>query len=120
MTQDNRDSDLAFSGSIDPLDFFDGHIIRFNADRQDALVFIENGDNVEYRWVACQELRFLNPLEEGQAFILWQRTTGSGSQVSIFFPAIPHPKFSDEYLAERNRLVDERIRTLDELEVDIY
>lgn len=119
MTPDNRDLNLVSSRNIDPLEFFDGHIIRVNAKRQEAFVFIENRVNSEYRWVSCCELRSLNPLQEGQAFILWQRNTDSGSQVS-FFPAIPHPAFSEEYLAERNRLVNERIRTLDELEVDIY
>ena len=120
MTQDNRDFDLLSSGNIDPREFFDGHIIRFNTDRKDAFVFIEKGVDGEYRWVSSRELRSLDPLEEGQAFILWQRNMDPDSQVSLFFPAIPHPKFSEEYLAERNRLADERIKTLDELEVDIY
>ena len=120
MTRDHPDSTPASSGNINPLDLFDGHIIRFDEDRQHAFVFIEHDVTGEYRWVSCQELRLLGPLEEGQAFILWQKTTDSGSLTSLFLPAVPHSMISEEYLAERNKLVNEHIKTLDELKVDVY
>ena len=120
MTRDKPNPTAATSGNIKPRELLDGHIIRFDEDRQHAFVFIDHDVSGEYRWVNCQELHSIGPIEEGQAFILWQKTTDSGSLVSLFLPAVPHSMISEEDLVERNKRVDEHMKTLDDLKVDSY
>lgn len=120
MNRDYRDLAGPSANDLNTLDLFDGHIIRFDDTRENAFVFIENDATSEYRWVGCQELGSLGPLEEGQAFILWLKSTDPNNSVSHFFPAVPKSLLSDEELAERNKRVREIIKTLDDLKVEIY
>lgn len=120
MTRDKPNPTAATSGNIKPRELLDGHIIRFDEDRQHAFVFIDHDVSGEYRWVNCQELHSIGPIEEGQVFVLRQKKTDSGSQDSLFLPAEPYAMTSEEDLAERNKRVDEHIKTLDELKVDAY
>jgi hypothetical protein len=120
MNQDADSFDGASANDIKTPEHLDGHIIRFDDTGESAFIFIENGDMSEYRWVACQELGALGPLQEGQAFVLLQETTNSDEPVFRFSPAAPKSLLSEEELAERNKRARERIKPLDDLKVDIY
>jgi hypothetical protein len=120
MTKDYRHSEGTAAHDIDALNLLDGHIIRLDDSRENAFVFVENDATSEYRWVACQELGSLVTLKEGQAFILWQKISDPDNSVSLYFPAIPRSRLSEEQLAERNKRVREQIKALDDLKVDVY
>ena len=105
------------AASVSGLTRMTGHIVRIDDD--EALLAIDRGDDIEFRSVEKDSIEPFGLDEEGQGFVLLEQSLGL-RQVSFFVPAVPQSLLSEEEVAERNKRVDEHIKTLDDLKVEVY
>lgn len=106
--------------TVEGLERKQGHIVKFDDDKEKALVLIEGGEEKEYRWVKCDLMDSMGLIDEGQAFVLWEQTTDADHRMSLFVPAIEAKLMPDEAFEKEAALLREAETPLRDYEAPSY
>tara|TARA_R110002096_G_scaffold313311_2_gene507607 strand:- start:798 stop:1757 length:960 start_codon:yes stop_codon:yes gene_type:complete len=116
--EDYSDCMVQAAVELPGFDRLTGQVVRVDDDQ--AMIAIDRGDDIEFRYVDVVELEPFGLDKDGAAFVLFEQSGIPGQQLRLFQPAIVKSLVSEKALVERNKAVEKHIKTLDDLDVPVY